>query len=114
MTTTLPYQGSSRTSKLGAIAAAPGAESQRERIIAYVQAYGPSTRAEISAATGIKIPAVCARVYVALYDQLDRKGNVTQEAELRRGGERFCRETGFLAETVMAIAPPLKQGALQL
>ena len=30
MTTTLPYQGSSRTSKLGAIAAAPGAETQRK------------------------------------------------------------------------------------
>ena len=33
MTTTLPYQGSSRTSKLGAIAAAPGAERKKPAML---------------------------------------------------------------------------------
>lgn len=111
MTTTLPYQRKSRTSKKGAEAAAEIAPTQRQRVVAFVIEHGPSTRAEISAGTGLPINVVTPRVFESL-EQRDKEGKVIKYGELRRGKERACRVTTFLAEEVEYIGGPVKQGAL--
>ena len=129
MTTTLPYQRKSRTSKAGAIAAAPGAESQWRQVVDYVTAHPNCTRAELGAALGWESKIYSRACWEAMGAR-DKHGIPTRPVYVVLSGERHCSRTGYLAGTLrrdhsvalpapekpesVAIAPPLKQGALQL
>lgn len=101
MTTTLPYAKNSRTSRAGAIAAAPGAKSQHKQCVAYVRDFGPCTRAEMGEALHWKMNKYTRSVAGAL-----------ASGELSRGEDRICKVSGFLAGTVFYNWPKPEQKAL--
>lgn len=98
--TTVPYQKTSQTSRLGADAVLPHAPSQRERIVAYLAAHGPHTRSELAEALGMRLSAVCGRTKPLLDD-----------GKLRVYEVRTCRVTGQHVEAV-GVRREEKQGAL--
>lgn len=95
-----PYQAKSSTSRAGAVAAAPAAPTQRDRIVAFVRDSGRDwTRSELVQEMGMPVNVITARVKDALTDYY-RGGVLQRRRDLSVAGLRQCAVTGYLVEAL--------------